>query len=506
MVRKLLAGVALVTLAGTGVAAAAGDTLRIAHYDGPPQFGMPYGTFGSNGAYQLYAVFDGVTFVDDTRKVNPGLALSWEARGQTTWVLKLRPNVKFHNGKPFNAQTIVDNFLAINNDPIVRPQQAANQLRGIKEAKALDELTVELTMDAPDPILPRRLHIMRPHEPQAWKDMGADQFGKRPVGTGTYRVNFWERDKVSMTAAETAWRPAKIKNVEIVVIPENAGRVQALNSGQVDLAWSLEPDSIPILERAGNKVMMSRTTDSLNLIPLHTKSGSPLADRRVRQALNYAYDKQSFTQSVLRGTAVPLGQPAASPLSGHFEDIKPYPYDPERAKRLLAEAGHPNGFKFVTEIVTATGEFQSTMENIANDFKRIGVTMEVRTISIADFVQKVLRQKQWEGDAFSMMYEGHPSADISRIMGTHSCLTRELANREPHTCFEEIMPTIKAMNVEFDDAKRNQLARQVAQFYHDHAAVIFSHERVAVDGISANLRGYKLVNRVPFYHEMTFAN
>jgi len=388
----------------------------------------------------------------------------------------------------------------------VADAEGAAQLRGIKEAKAIDDLTVEVTMAVPDPILPRRLHIMRPHEPQAWKDMGAEQFGRRPVGTGTYRITAWERDRVVGVAAETAWRPAKVKNLDIRVIPENAGRVQALNSGQVDLAWSLEADAIPTLELAGNKVVLSRTNDTLNLILLHQKQGSPLADVRVRQALNYAYNKDAFIQTVLRSTARPIGQPAASTMSGHFEDIKPYPYDPARAKRLLTEAGYPNGFKMTAEIVTSTGEFQPTMENMANDFKQVGVAMEIRNLSIAEFVQKVLRQKQWEGEAFSMMYEGHPSADISRIMGTHSCLTRQLANREPHTCFEEIMPTILAMSREFDEKKRDTLAKQVAQFYHDQAAIVFSHERVLVDGVMPKLRGYKLVNRVPSYHEISFAN
>lgn len=494
---------AAIALGSAGAASAAGDTLRIAHYDNPAQMGMPYGTFGANGAYQLYAAFDPMTFVDLDRTVKPSLLLSWEAKTPTVWVLKLRPNVVFHNGRPFNADAVIANINAINSDPIVSKQQAANQLRGMKEAKKIDDLTVEVTLSYTDPIFARRLHIMRPHEPQAFKDLGAE-FGRKPVGTGPFHITSWGTDKLVGVAHSKGWQPPKLKNLEIVTIPENAGRLAALSSGQVDLAWQLEPDAIPLVEASGNKVILSRSNDTLNFIPLHMKPGSPLADKRVRQALNYAYDKETFVATVLRGAGMPVGQPAASPMSGHFDDIKPYPYDPAKAKQLLADAGYPNGFKMVAEIVT-TGEFPTTVLSMAGDFKKVGVDLEVRNITVADFVKKVLQLTPWEGDAFAMMYEGHPSADLMRIMGTHSCMTRTLSNREPHTCFPEIMPTIEAMNSEMDLKKRDALAHKAAQFYHDNAAVVFSHERVRVDGVVPNLTGYRLVNRWISYADIDFA-
>jgi peptide/nickel transport system substrate-binding protein len=505
MLRSTLLATAAAAALSLGFATgalAAGDTLRIAGYDNPAQMGMPYGTFGANGAYQLYAFFDPVTFVDMDRTTKPSLITNWEARGATSWVLKLRPNVKFHNGKPWNADAFIQNVDAINNDPIVNKQQGANQLRGMKEVKKIDDLTVEVVLDYTDPIFPRRLHIMRPHEPGAWKDLGAE-FARKPVGTGPYKNIEWSNQRVRGESFAEGWRPAKIKNLEILTIPENAGRLAALNSGQADLAWQLEPDAIPLVEAAGNKVMLTATNDTLNLIPLHMKPGTPLADKRVRQALNYAYDKDTYISTVLRGAGKAVGQPAGSPMSGHFDDIKPYPYDVAKAKQLLAEAGYPNGFKFVAEIVT-TGEFPTTVLTMSNDFKKIGVDLEVRNITTADFVKKVLTLAPWEGDAFAMMYEGHPSSDIMRVMGTHSCMTRELSNREPHTCHEAIMPTIKAMNVEMDPKKRDELAKKAAQFYHDEAVVVFSHERVLVDGLSPKLTGYRLVNRWISYADMQF--
>jgi peptide/nickel transport system substrate-binding protein len=502
---KLLGAAMAAIVTGASAGALAADTLRIAHYDNPAQFGMPYGTFGANGAYQLYAFFDGVTFVDGERNTNPQLATEWRSTGPNTWEIKLRQGVTFHDGTPWNADAFVANIDAIKNDPVVSKQQAARQINSVASAKKIDDYSVEVTTSFTDPILMRTLHIMRPHSPKAWADLGAEKFGRNPIGTGSYKIVSWEPDRVKGTAYENAWRKPKIQNLDIVVVPEVPGRVQALNSGQVEIAWSVDADSIPQIEANGNKVAINTSNDTLNLILLHTKPG-PLADVRVRQALNYAYDKEAFVQTVLRSTAIATGQPAASPMSGYFADIKPYPYDPEKAKQLLAEAGFANGFDFKAEIVTSTGEFKDTMQAMANDFKRVGVNMELSNIAVPDFVQKVLRIKQWEGDAFSMMYEGHPSADIARVMGTHSCLVQEFSNREPHTCFPELNPTLKAMMSELDPAKRDALMRQVAQYYHDNAPIVFSHERTRVDGLSPKVMNYKLINRVINYHEIELAN
>jgi peptide/nickel transport system substrate-binding protein len=494
---KIMGGIAAVSLLGSAsIAQADTDTLRVAHYDQPAQLGMPYGTFGANGAYQLYAIFDGLTFVDDDKKTYPQLATEWKLTSPTTWEITLREGVVFHNGVAWNADSFLANVDALNNDPVVSKQQARRQLATIASGKKLGEYKVELTTKAPDPVLAKRLHIMRVHEPKAWADLGAEGFARNPVGTGSYKISEWGTDRIKATAHTDGWRVPKIKNLDIVVIPEIPTRVQALNSGQVDIAWALDTGSMALIEGAGNKVVLSRRHDTLNLIFHHRRPGSPVTDVRVRRALNYAYDKETFVQEVMGGITKTNGQPADSSATGYFEDIKPYPYDPEKAKQLLAEAGYPNGFDMRIEMVTASGEFGDTFQAMAQDFKKIGVNTELVNLSIPIFVKKILAQQEWEGDAFTMMYESHPIADLSRVMSTHSC--NFFAK---HTCFEEIAPTITAMDAEMDPVKREGLMRKVAQFYHDEAPVVFSHERPAIDGISPNLKGYKLVNRVPLWWE-----
>jgi peptide/nickel transport system substrate-binding protein len=502
MKRTFFLGVAAAGLiaAGSSAALADGDTLRIGHYDLPAQFGMPYGTFGANGALVLMAVYDAITYVDADGNTNPGLAVSWEVKDENTWVFKLRPGVKFHNGAPFNAATVVANIDAINNDEIVKNHQSTRQLRGIPSARALDDLTVEITTAKPDPILDRRLAIMRPHEPGAWADLGAD-YGTSPIGTGPYKISVWNNEEIIGTAFEEGWRVPRIKNLHVLELPENSSRLQALCSGQVDLANQLTPDDAATIEGCGRKVVTSATNNTVNLILRHMAEGSPVADVRVRQAMNYAYDKQTFVDTVLQGTTRTAGQPTTHRMSGFQADIEAYPYDPDKARALLAEAGYPNGVDLLAEIVVTTGEFKDTFQAMEADLKKVGINLELRVITIPDLVSKILGQKKWEGDGFSMMYEGFPSADLSRPMNTHSCI---FFNK--HTCFEEIMPTIHAMNSEFDTAKRAALQRKIAQFYHDQATAVYSHERVQLDGLASNLMNYTVVNRTIPYAELMFEN
>lgn len=171
---------------------------------------MPYGTFGANGAYQLYAIFDALTFVDNDKQVYPVLATEWELQNPTTWIVKLRRGVTFHNGKPWNADAMLANIDALNNDPVVSKQQARRQLATIASGKKIDDYTVEVTTTVPDPVFAKRLHIMRVHEPGAWADLGAENFGRNPVGAGGYKVVQWDPDRIQMTAYENAWRKPKI--------------------------------------------------------------------------------------------------------------------------------------------------------------------------------------------------------------------------------------------------------------------------------------------------------
>jgi peptide/nickel transport system substrate-binding protein len=315
-------------------------------------------------------------------------------------------------------------------------------------------------------------------------------------------VTNWGADRIEAVAFEDAWRKAKIEDLAIIELAEVASRVQALASGQIDMALDITLDSRPQIEAVGGSVIASPTLNILTLMINSVREG-PLQDVRIRQALNYGVDKQAFIDSVLEGMTVAAGQPVSRDETGSNPDVQPYPYDPDKAKALLAEAGFPNGLKLTAEVATTVGEFSDAFQHIAGDLKKVGVDLELKVITTPDLIAKILNRKPWAGDAFSMQYEGYPTADASRPLGTHSC---NFFFDSRWTCEKPIMDTINAAGGEFDLGKREKLLQQVMAYYHDNATALYMYERLQVDGMAKNVKNYQLVNRTINWHEIELTN
>ena len=283
-------------------------------------------------------------------------------------------------------------------------------------------------------------------------------------------------------------------------MPEIASRVQALQSGQIDIGLVLSPDSRGAVEAAGGRIVVSPTSNVMTLM-LHSVQEGPLQDVRLRRALNYAVDKQGFIDEVMGGMTKASGQPASRSMNGYQPGIAPYLYDPGMAKQLLSEAGFPDGLKLTVEIITTQGEFRDVYQHVANNLAAVGIELELVVISTPELIKKILKRSPWKGDAHSMQYEGYPTADAMRAMNTHSCLFFN-----PWTCDQRIQPTITAANQEFDPGKRGELMAKVMQFYHDEATALYLYDRVQIDGLAANVRNYQVVDRTINWHEIELVN
>lgn len=489
----------VLSIAVASPALSAGDTLRIGHYGLPPMFAQPYAVSGSQGFLPITSAFDSLTYVGEDGKTAPGLAQSWSITGPDTWTFRLRPDVKFHNGRPFDADALIANIDAILNDDVIKAQQNARQVQNVASTRKIDALTVEVKTKRPDPIFDRRVAILRPHEPGAWRDLGAQNFSRKPVGTGSYRVIEWAAERVTGESFAEGWRPARIPKLEIITIAETPARVSALASGQLDIAWELGPDNREQVGRGGQFVI-SKMANALHFA-FNNVRDTAVRDQRVRQALNYAYDKDSFVKNVMQGLTPPLGQLAASLINGSQPDIKPYPYDPAKARALLAEAGYRDNLNLTIETIVSQGEYKDFAETLANDWRKVGITPKIHVMVGPEALHKILGRDPWIGDGFVIQYQGFPTNDLSTLMTRHSC-----TYAFPWICLKEITPTIEAMEQEMEPVKRAELQRKISQFYHDQAAAVFSHERMQFDGLAAHVRNYKVVDQVVQWHAITFAN
>lgn len=298
-------------------------------------------------------VYDRLVVFDAHVKLRPALATAWTRKDPTTWVLTLRSGVTFHNGEPFDASVAAWNLNRAKTHPKSEFKAYASP---VAEARALNATTLELKTAGPAPDLLSNLTYIMMLPPKYVEEKGDAHVARNPVGTGPYTFVEWVKDdRVVLEANPRYWGGAPaIRRVVFRPIPEDATRAAALVTGEVDVVWGVAVQDVPRIEAQPNlKVLRSPTQRVIYLsFDMLRKTDSPgvgagpnpFADVRVRKALYHAIDIDGVIKAVMGGSGAPATQFVTSPVFGYNPNIKRLPYDPARAKALLAEAGYKDGF------------------------------------------------------------------------------------------------------------------------------------------------------------------
>lgn len=314
----------------------------------------------------LMHAYEGLTRYSSKYEVEPALATKWTYINPTQVRFELRKGVKFHDGSPFTADDVVFSF-----GRIKQPQGTMQiYVTGIKEVKKIDSHTIDLILEAPNPILLRNIIDFRIMS-KAWAEKNnsvntqdykakEDNFASRNVmGTGAYRITGWQPDqKVSMVQNPEWWDKARASNIsEVSYLPikSDPTRVAALLSGDVDLLTDLPTQDVARLKAdpklkivEGPEVRtiffaMDLGSDELKGSSL--KGKNPFKDKRVREAMNVAIDREAIKRTIMRGLSIPAAIMVAPGVNGNTPDIdQPIKADVEKAKKLMADAGYPDGF------------------------------------------------------------------------------------------------------------------------------------------------------------------
>ena len=487
----------LLTIIVAGSPAAEAETLRMAVTGLPLQLGNPYRSQGVPGIFVLNAIFDALTNIGENGEPQPWLATEWRAETPTRWVFRLRDGVTFSNGAPFTAEAVtqVVHYLS---SPEAAGELIAGEFRNVVDAEARDPHTVVFTLRDPDVLFPRLVSMLSIVEPGAWRNLGREEFARHPVGTGPFQIVAWRPAGADLAAFTGSWRAPKVERLEILSLPDATSRVQGLLSGRLDLAMILGPDDAGLVKGAGHRMLVYPLGGVMGLAFVTAKEGSPVADVRVRQALNYAVDKTRILQALLGGAGQPSGQPATRSSFGYNPAIGPYPFDPSKAKSLLADAGYANGLALTLEAVPGVIAADSQVyEQVAADLAAVGVKLTIRVSTFPTF-SKHYRQGDWEGDAFGMYYNADPTLDPFRGIKGHSCL-----NDHPWYCDQAIMPAYRAALAAADLPNRARLTAEVMSRYHDQAAALFLHEVSGFMGIAARVQNFRIANNFMYLHEVS---
>lgn len=376
MLRNLGRSVAALALllALTGPAIAQNDgTVRIATALAQNSL-APGEATGLPDATVIRTMFEGLVGFTDGELVNE-LATSWEANEDATaYTFELREGVTFHDGTPFNAQAVKDYYDWVMDENSIAAR-ARGQLDAIAGVEVVDEYTVRIDLDAPNGafIFLLATSNARIASPASVEEYGSD-LTRHPVGTGPFKLVSWsEGQNVIVERNPEYWgEPAKVERIEFIVVNNAATRVAMLQSGEVHYIEGLPPQLVPTIEAAADLEVLTAPTNFLRILQLNTTK-EPFTDPRVRQALNYAVDKQVLADVAYSGFATVMTAPIPASAFGHFEQPA-YSYDPERARQLLDEAGYGDGFSFT--VLTFTGdEYRMAGQVLQQMFGQIGVEM-----------------------------------------------------------------------------------------------------------------------------------
>ena len=291
-------------------------------------------------------MFDSLLHRSTKLEYEPGLATSWKALNETTWEFKLRKGVKFHNGDTLTAEDVkfsIERVTEPGKEKKKSPQYG--NIRAIKEVRIVDADTVHVVTDRPFPLLLERL-VFFPIVPKKHVEkVGDDAFGSTaPVGTGPWKFVEWKRDQhIKLEAFDGYWRgKPPFKYLVFRAIPEVATQIAELKTGGVDIIRSVSADIQPELKAHPQTYVTSSPILRVHQIAFDMRF-PPFDKKLARQAANYAIDKQAVIQKLMGGLGTQVATNVQPAAFGFDPDVKPFPYDPKKAKELLAQAGYPNG-------------------------------------------------------------------------------------------------------------------------------------------------------------------
>ncbi|MHC0036257.1 ABC transporter substrate-binding protein [Pseudoneobacillus sp. C159] len=421
-----------------------------------------------------------VTFGEQDTTIHPSLAEDWTVTEDgLTYEFKLRQGVKFHDGTDFNADAVVFNFNRwMNGNEDQFPYYTmfggykGEEGHVIKEVSAVDDHTVKFVLTRPQAPFLKNL-AMSPFgiaSPAAVEKYG-DDFRKNPVGTGPFKFVSWvENDTITLEKNPEYWQKGlpKLNKVIYRVIPENTARLNSLAAGEIDVMDGLNnSDEATVLANPDLQVI-ERPSMNVGYIGL-TNTHKPFDNKLVRQAINHAIDKQALIDAFYGGKAEPAKNPMPPAISGYNDDIEPYPYDLEKAKALLAEAGYADGFKIDLWAMPVARpympEAMKVAEVIQASLAEIGVTANIQSVDWATYLQ---RAKNGEFDMFMLGWTGD-NGDADNFIYTLLDKDSIGSNNSAMYSSDELHEVLIQAQTETDENIRIELYKKAQEIVHEDA-------------------------------------
>ncbi len=444
-------------------------------------------------------VYEGLTRYGKNREIQPSLATSWQQLNPTLWRFNLRKDIKFQDGSPFTADDVLFSF-----ERIKQPQGTMQiYVTGIKDIRKVDDFTLEIVLDAPQPILLRNIidfRIMskawsvknKSEKVQDYKAREDTHASRHANGTGPYILKEWAPDQRIVFTANPGWwdkLDGNVKDVVYTPIKADATRVAALLSGDVDMVTDLPTQDVARLRQNPNlkildgpevrTIFIGMDQHSDELAYTNIKGKNPFKDVRVRQALNLAIDRQVLQRTIMRGLSIPAAIMVAPGVNGHTNELdKVAPANPEGAKKLLADAGYPNGFEFTLDCPNNRYvNDEEICQAMVSMWARAGLKVKLNAMPFATFIPKILK---FDSSAYLL---GWGVATYDALYTLQSLVRTKTTGADGNFNLGRISDPkldalIDASKTETDQAKRDQILRDALKMTADNAYYVPIHHQM----------------------------
>lgn len=455
----------------------------------------------------MWQIFDSLVYLDADGIVYPGLATSWEfSEDNKTLTFSLRENVSFHDGTPFDAEAVkftMDRWL----DP--ETASPTSYMAGpLSSVTVVDPLTVEFQYE--ETFVPIFVGLGysygAPISPAAVEEHG-DLFGRNPVGTGPYKFEDWGVDETITLSrnAEHDWATpmyldasgnaldtgGSLDSVEFRVIPQPATRVSALRAGEVDMiagTGSVPDNQVSTLQDLDDIQIIQRAASGTYYAYLNT-TVAPLDDVRVRQAINYAVDKETLVKLAISGQGKPADSLVGSAFGAYDGSVEKYEFDLDKAKALMEEAGQSEGFD-LDFLVINDAQFESAIQVVQENLAKININVKVEALPVGQVIEAA-----GSGDpGATFFYYTFSDPDILTSLIRSGAGFNYSKQDDP-----ELDELLDAQRVEFDADKRTEMLHQIQQRIADQAYCLMLWEGLGTVAARSDIENIR-IDMVGFVH------
>ena len=480
--RRTLLGLTLALATSGAAPALAQGTLRVALGTTLSQLDPARTTIGDEYIY-VHLVFNGLSRIDPDLTVKPDLAESWSASDDLkTWTFQIRSGVKFHHGRTLEAEDVVATMKHIL-DPATGSRARSN-IGMVETVEATGPLTVQFKLSIPyagfpDIFADRQMRIVP-------KDK-IGELDTSPIGTGPFMFKSWSPgDRMELVRNPTYFEPGlpKLDAVTMRIVPEAAARIAALESGAIDILWSLPYESVDKFKGSATIRVDSVSTPTWDGVILNNER-PPFNDVRVRRALAMTIDKQAIVELALFGQGEPTFSPIP-PSHPYFNKALPFlPPDIAGARKLLAEAGYPNGFDVPMQVPQEREQRVRVGVSVRDMARAAGIRINVERVPFASYAANVTGKAQMYVDG----YFARPTIDTAIYPFYHSTgsWNRQLwLYKDPRV--DQLLDDARTTN---DEGARKAVFERFQALVEETVPGIIAYSAAHVNGVSRKVEGFK---------------